>query len=243
MRRRHGRATLGAGAARVATLDLGNVLPASTRHEEPSPRFSLRPDAGHAAWQPLRAHVERQQRCCGCCCRTRTTGRTPKFSGGIDLEAAAADASGATSPCAPSSSRAPRCSPAADAVVAERSRGAPAQGGLSVVADQQHRVRVETQSHVQGGVADRPTVHIVWNSTIDGGRDDVTLDGTLVPSFYGAQHRGVEGPLVGGLSAAKRRRTNVIGDRASPCRSRQDHGQRQAAVVDHARRAAPRRTR
>ena len=49
------------------------------------------------------------------------------------------------------------------------------------------------------GVADGPTVRIVWNGTIDGGRDDVTLDGTLVPSFYGLNTVASKVPLIGGL--------------------------------------------
>ena len=91
--------------------------------------------------------------------------------------------------------RSPGARPAADAVVAERSREHHAGPGPELrVADQQHRVRVE-RGHVKDGVADGPTVRIVWNGTIDGGRDDVTLDGTLVPSFHGLNTVASKVPL------------------------------------------------
>lgn len=49
------------------------------------------------------------------------------------------------------------------------------------------------------GLVEGPSVHLVFNGTIDTKHDNVVMDGTLVPSFYGLNTAAGHVPLIGGL--------------------------------------------
>lgn len=49
------------------------------------------------------------------------------------------------------------------------------------------------------GVADGPSVRLVFSGKIDGASSNVAIDGTLVPSFYGLNTAVARVPLIGGL--------------------------------------------
>ena len=195
----HGKATLGTGAARIATLDLDGILPPAAP-KEPSPQFSLdltpgtprgnrfvlTSNDGSTLLQLLLPDAQ-------------TQGGRMKFSGGVDLEATGLPFSGDLTVRSFKLTRSPVL---ARLLMLSSLSGlvSTMQGqGLSFDSLTSNITYASSAVTFKDGVADGPSVRIVWNGTIDGGRDDVTLDGTLVPSFYGLNTVASKVPLIGGL--------------------------------------------
>ena len=194
----YARATLGPGARRIATLDLDGVLPPADP-KNPSPQFSLDltpAQKGNGfvltssdASTLLRLLMPDMQ----------TQGGRLKFTGNVDLEAAGTPFSGDLVVRAFKLTRSP---------VLARLLMLSSFGGLlstmqgqglgfdSLTGGIAYRSRAVT---FKDGVADGPSVRLVWNGTVDAANDAVTLDGTLVPSFYGLNTAAARVPIIGSL--------------------------------------------
>jgi uncharacterized protein YhdP len=195
----HGKATLGTGAALLATLDLDGILP-PVAPKDPSPQFSLDLTPGAPRGNRfvltsndgstlLRLLMPDMQ----------TQGGRLRFTGDVDLEAAGLPFSG---------DLAVRSFKLTHSPVLARLLMLSSLGGLVSTMQGQGLsfdsltcgiAYASSAVTFKDGAADGSSVRLVWNGTIDTGRDDITLDGTLVPSFYGLNTAAAKVPLIGGL--------------------------------------------
>ena len=194
----HGKATLGTGAARIATLDLDGILPPA-EPKGPSPQFALDLAPAPQGNQFVLTSNDGSTLLGVLLPDVQTQGGRLKFTGTVDLEAAGLPFSG-------------------DIVVRSfKLTDSPVLARLLMLSSLDGLVRTMRGQGLsfdsltgtigygssvltfKDGVADGPSVRLVWNGTIDTGRDDVTLDGTLVPSFYGLNTAASKVPIIGGL--------------------------------------------
>lgn len=194
----HGKATLGTGAARLATVDLDGVLPPAAP-KDPSPQFSLDLTPAARGNGFVLTSNDGSTLLGLLIPDMQTQGGRLKFTGNVDLEAKGLPFSG---------DLAVRTFKLTHSPVLARLLMLSSLDGLLSTMQGQGLSFDSLASHIEygpsgvtfkDGVADGSSVRLVWNGSIDTVKDDVTLDGTLVPSFYGLNTVASKVPLIGGL--------------------------------------------
>jgi hypothetical protein len=194
----HGKATLGTGSAVFASLDLDGVLPPAAP-SDPSPQFSLdlSPAAQGNAFVLTSNDASTLLRLL--LPDVQTQGGRMKFTGTANLEAAGLPFTGDIVVRSFKLTHSPVLArllmlSSLDGLVSTM------QGqGLSFDSLTSNIDHTLTAVTFKDGVADGPSVRLVWNGSIDSGNDAITIDGTLVPSFYGLNTAAAKVPLIGGL--------------------------------------------
>ena len=193
-----GKATLGTGASPIGMLDLDGVLPPANP-KDPSPQFTLdlTPAAKGNGFVLTSSDASTLIRLL--MPDMQTQGGRLKLSGNVDLAAKGTPFSG-------------------DLVVRTfRLTSSPVLARLLMLSSLDGLVRTMQGEGLsfdalttgitwksdavtfKDGVAQGPSVRLVWNGTVDTGRDDVGIDGTLVPSFYGLNTAASRVPIIGSL--------------------------------------------
>jgi hypothetical protein len=194
----HGKATLGSGKARIATLSVDGILPPAAAGDlspqfelslQPAPtgnRFELTSNDTSTLLLLLLPNVQ-------------TKGGRLKFTGTIDLEAAGMPFSGDLGIKSFTLTKSP---------VLARLLMLSSLSGLQSTFEGEG-LKFDTLSSgiasaagavtFKDGAIDGPSVKLVFSGTVDSRRDDVTMDGTLVPSLYGLNTMAARVPVIGGL--------------------------------------------
>lgn len=194
----HGKATLGSGKAKIANLTLDGILPPATPGA-PSPQFVLTLQPA-----PVGNRFELTSNDASTLLRlllpdARTQGGQLKFTGQVELEAPGMPFSGdlvvRTFKLTHSPVFARLLMLASLPGIVATMHGE----GLSFDVLSTQLAYASRAATFKDGVVDGPSVRIVMNGKVDSGHDDVVMDGTLVPSFYGLNTAASKIPLVGGL--------------------------------------------
>lgn len=196
-----GKATFGGGSgaavARIASLSLDGILP-PVAPGDPSPQFTLTlSGAPHGNRFDLTSN-DASTLMLLLLPDSRTTGGTLTFRGQIDLAAKGLPFSG---DLAVRSFRLTSSPVIARLLQLSSLSGIQStlQGeGLSFDALTSNIAYTADQVTFKDGVADGPSVRLVFGGTLVGGKD-VAIDGTLVPSFYGLNTAAARVPVIGGL--------------------------------------------
>jgi hypothetical protein len=194
----HGKTTLGTGAQRFATLDLDGVLPPAAPRD-PSPQFTLdlTPAAQGNAFVLTSNDASTLLRLL--LPDVQTQGGRMKFTGTADLEAAGLPFSGDIVVRSFKLTHSPVLARLLMLSSLDGLVGTMQGQGLSFDSLTSNIAHTLTTVTFKDGVADGPSVRLVWNGSIDSEKDDVSIDGTLVPSFYGLNTAAAKVPLIGGL--------------------------------------------
>jgi len=192
-----GKATLGSGAARIANLSLDGILPPAAAGY-PSPQFKLTlAPAAHGNGFELTSN-DASTLMLLLMPDSRTTGGTLDFRGQADLEAKGLPFSGnlvvksfrlTSSPFMARLLQLSSLSGIQSTLQGEGLSFDTLTAGIGYAPD---------GVTFKDGVADGPSVRLVFAGTLVGGKD-VAIDGTLVPSFYGLNTAAARVPVIGGL--------------------------------------------
>ena len=194
----HGKATLGSGKARIATLSVDGILP-PVAAGDPSPQFELTLQPAPTGNRFELTSNDTSTLLLLLLPNVQTKGGRLKFTGTIDLETTGMPFSGDLGVKSFTLTKSP---------VLARLLMLSSLSGLQSTF-QGEGLKFDTLSSgiayaagaatFKDGAVDGPSVKLVFNGTVDSRRDDVTMDGTLVPSFYGLNTMAANVPVIGGL--------------------------------------------
>lgn len=192
-----GKATLGSGAARIANLSLDGILPPVAAGDA-SPQFALTLSPAQQGNRFELTSNDASTLMLLLMPDSRTTGGRLTFRGATDLEAKGLPFSG---DLVVRTFRLTHSPFMARLLMLSSLSGIQStlQGeGLSFDSLTVGIANDGNRSTFKDGVADGPSVRLVFSGSLAGG-EDIAVDGTLVPSFYGLNTAAARVPVIGGL--------------------------------------------
>ena len=193
-----GKATFGTGSARIANLSLEGILP-PVAAGDPSPQFALTLAPAAQGNRFELTSNDASTLMLLLLPDSKTVGGGLTFRGQVDLEAPGLPFSGDLAVRSFRLTKSPVMARLLQLSSLSGIQSTFSGEGLSFDALTAGIGYGADEVTFKDGVADGPSVRLVFSGKIDGASKNVAIDGTLVPSFYGLNTAAARVPLIGGL--------------------------------------------